>query len=481
MSDATFGCRLRAAWRAARAAWSAAEAVPDLAATAVDPAPAPRPSAPPAAAPLPADGPPCAQLVEVLQRSTDYVVQTDVRGAITWLNPAAREALGLRPEDPLGGLSFQTLATATTQRLFAEQVGPVLRQRGVWVGETTMNIGEREGVPFSHMAMAHRDADGRLQRFSAVMRDITADVQSRQQVQRHTDVLAAITEAIPATVVIVDAQGRYRFVNGAFERHVGKPASEIIGRTAIEVLGAAEVARRKPWMLKAFAGEAVDFVLDYPGADGTRWLALSCIPMKLDGQVDGFVGISQDITAQRLEQQRLAELAERDPLTGLYNRTGLQQRMAAREATGEDGRLALLYIDLDHFKPVNDRHGHAAGDALLCEFANRLQRAVRSSDLVVRLGGDEFAVLLVGCHDPAVVRRIADTVLAAAEAPCLFEGRELRISASVGMALSRPEGESLAMLMQRADALLYAAKGQGRGRACEEEAAAAPLSITSTV
>lgn len=475
MSDATFGRRLRAAWRAARAAWVAA-AAPSVAPPPPDD---PRPVAPmPAAA---SEAPPCAQLVEVLQRSTDYVVQTDAQGAITWLNPAAREALGLKPDDHLGGLSIQALATANTQRLFAEQVGPLLRQRGIWVGETTMNIGDREGVPFSHMAMAHRDADGQQRRFSAVMRDITADVQSRQQIQRHTDVLAAITEAIPATVVIVDAQGRYRFVNGAFERYVGKPACEILGRTAIEVLGPAEVARRKPWMLKAFAGEAVDFVLDYPGADGTRWLALSCIPMKLDGAVDGFVGISQDITAQRLEQQRLAELAERDPLTGLYNRAGLQQRMAAREASGEDGRLALLYIDLDHFKPVNDRHGHAAGDALLSEFANRLQRAVRSSDLVVRLGGDEFAVLLVGCHDLQVVRRIADTVLAAAEAPFLFEDRELRISASVGMALSRPEGESLARLMQRADALLYAAKGQGRGRACEETPGVMPVGIASTV
>jgi PAS domain S-box-containing protein len=117
-------------------------------------------------------------------------------------------------------------------------------------------------------------------------------------VQRQNDILRAITESLPATVVIVDSTGRYRFVNSAFERLVGRPARDILGRTAVEVLGAEEVARRMPYMQRALAGESVDFVLEYPAEDGSTFLALSCIPLKVDGAFDGFVGISQDITAQ---------------------------------------------------------------------------------------------------------------------------------------------------------------------------------------
>lgn len=150
---------------------------------------------------------------------------------------------------------------------------------------------------------------------------------SRLHVQRQNDILRAVTESLPATVVIVDSTGRYRFVNSAFERLVGRPARDILGRTAVEVLGAAEVARGQLYMQRAFAGESVDFTLEYPSEEGGTFLALSCIPLKVDGAFDGFVGISQDITVQRREQQRLAHLAERDPLTGLFNRTGLAQRL----------------------------------------------------------------------------------------------------------------------------------------------------------
>jgi diguanylate cyclase (GGDEF)-like protein/PAS domain S-box-containing protein len=293
------------------------------------------------------------------------------------------------------------------------------------------------------------------------------------EVLRHTQILHAISEAIPATVVIVDSQGRYRFVNSAFERYVGRSATDIIGRTAVDILGAEEVARRKPYMLKALAGEAVSFTLDYPGEQGTTHLSLTCIPLRLDGEVDGFVGIGQDVTTQRREQDRLTHLAERDPLTGLFNRAGFEQRVERKVAAGEGESLALLFIDLDHFKPVNDRLGHLAGDRLLQGFAMRLGEAVRGSDVVARLGGDEFAVLLAGVRDEATARAVADKVLAAANRPFDLEGNTVKIGASVGVAFSARSDANWRELLARADALLYQAKAAGRGRQMVEELAAA--------
>jgi diguanylate cyclase (GGDEF)-like protein/PAS domain S-box-containing protein len=416
------------------------------------------------------------ELTEVLEHSADGVVQTDEAGRLQYLNPTARTWLGMAAEAPLDGLHFSEFLARGAARQFKTSIAPALQARGVWVGETRLRTARRGGArPFSLMALAHRDAEGQLLRFSAVLRDISADVQARQHIQRQHDVLSAITEALPATVVIVDREGRYRFVNSAFEQYVGLRADQILGRTAIDVLGPAEVQRRKPFMQKAMAGEAVDFTLDYPGEQGTSYLALHCIPLKLDGMMDGFVGISQDITAQRREQERLAHLAERDPLTGLLNRAGLALRVERRRHADDSGSLALLYIDLDHFKPVNDQLGHQAGDRLLQRFAHRLTKAVRSSDVVARLGGDEFAILLPGVPDLATASAVADKVLAAASRPFNLDSDSVNVSASIGVAMMQPGDAGLPDLMARADAMLYRAKAAGRGRqVADHDQAAAP-------
>jgi diguanylate cyclase (GGDEF)-like protein/PAS domain S-box-containing protein len=400
-------------------------------------------------------------LTEVLEHSPDCVLQTDALGVITYLNPAARRMLGCA-QDLSRQLKFADLLAEEVRQQLADVIVPALAARGVWVGEIALRLGERFKVPFSLTALLHRSADGRAVRYSAVMRDISADVQVRQQIKRQNDILGAITEALPATVVIVDSRGRYVFVNSAFERYVGLDASNILGRTAAEVLGAEEVARRKPYMLKAFGGEAVDFVLDYAGEQGTTYLALNCIPLKLDGLMDGFVGISQDITAQRREQARLSDLAERDALTGLLNRTGLAQRFERTLWRGEGADLALLYIDLDHFKPVNDELGHQAGDHLLQMFAQRLGEVVRSSDTVARLGGDEFVILLPGAGNNGAAEAVARKVLAAASRPFDIDGHSVCVSASIGVAALAHPDEGLRELLARADMLLYRAKAAGR-------------------
>jgi|GEM_PF-2009372 len=296
-------------------------------------------------------------------------------------------------------------------------------------------------------------------------RTAAADHEMRRQHQ----ILQAVTEALPATVVVVDAQGRYRYVNSAFARYAGRAAADLIGCTAADVLGAEELARRRPFMQRAMAGEPVSFVLDYPGDDGTAWLAMSCIPIRLDGVVEGFVGIGQDITVQRREQERLQQLAERDPMTGLLNRAGLAQRVARPgllKDADEADELVLLYIDLDHFKAVNDTLGHAAGDRLLQRFARRLLRAVRSSDAVARLGGDEFAILLAGRGAAGAVDRVAENVLAAAQRPFDLGGRVGLVGASIGVAVL-PRGQAtLDELLRHADRQLYRAKAAGRGRHC---------------
>jgi len=317
------------------------------------------------------------------------------------------------------------------------------------------------------------DVDGSVRGFFYIGLDITDRASAEQalrtltlEAQAQSDILRLVTEAIPATVVVVGADGRYRFANGAFERYCGLPRDRIIGHTAVDVLGAAEIARRRPYMQRAFAGESVTFELDYDTAQGTTWLELSCIPLRLAGQgVDGFVGIAQDITTQRREQDRLTALSQRDPLTGLLNRAGFEQFLARQADAGQGAMLGLLYIDLDCFKPVNDRHGHAMGDRLLQAVARRLTGLVRPTDAVARLGGDEFVILLCNAGALAHCDAVARKVVAAVGAPFDIDGQALGIGASVGVAFGLPPGADRGELIRRADAALYRAKASGRGRA----------------
>jgi diguanylate cyclase (GGDEF)-like protein/PAS domain S-box-containing protein len=274
-----------------------------------------------------------------------------------------------------------------------------------------------------------------------------------------------VTEAIAATVAVVDAQLRYRFVNGAFERSCGLAREQILGRTATQILGDVEFERRQPWMQRALAGDAVDFSLDYLTREAPVHLAVSHVPLRAEsGEVDGIVIVTQDVTRQKREEARLLELALRDPLTGLLNRAGFERGLGLLRQQVDHTGLAVLYIDLDNFKPVNDQHGHPVGDLVLEHFAKRLAALVRPSDLVARLGGDEFAVALAGMRQPAHAQAVAEKVLVAVHTPFKAGDVLVKIGASVGIAFSNDAEPAWRELLGIADAELLKAKAAGKGR-----------------
>ena len=325
-----------------------------------------------------------------------------------------------------------------------------------------------DGQPrrFEQRLVPDRDAAGQVQGFFLIGVDITERSLAEQALLRQTTTLRSVADAIPFTVAVLDPSGRYRLVNQAFEQLAGRPASEIVGRGAREVLGEAEFQRRRPWIERAQAGERLHFELDSDGPGGRTHTALDYVPLRLPSNaLDGFVVITRDITQHRREESRLHRLSQSDPLTGLFNRAGFEQCLGKLldERAGEP--LAVLYVDLDRFKPVNDSHGHAAGDEVLRLLARRLVRLVRPSDAVARLGGDEFAVLLPGMKDPAQAERVAGSIVEAAAQPfVLASGLEVSIGASVGAALGLAQRDNWQTLLERADRMLYLAKQSGRGR-----------------
>ncbi|WP_380172446.1 diguanylate cyclase domain-containing protein [Kineococcus sp. DHX-1] len=204
--------------------------------------------------------------------------------------------------------------------------------------------------------------------------------------------------------------------------------------------------------------------------DGEVWLELAAAawPTPGDdgrpGEVGAVVQVA-DVTQRRLVQRRLREAALHDPLTGLPNRTLLEDRLrhALSAAARSGDQVALLYCDLDDFKPVNDTGGHAAGDHVLIDVADRLTAAVRPGDTVARLGGDEFAVVCPGLPDEAAAADVAERVVAAMQDPFPVAGWEFRVGISVGLAMADASQDATRVL-QQADQAMYAAKGSGKGR-----------------
>ncbi|MGN6524847.1 MAG: PAS domain S-box protein [Burkholderiaceae bacterium] len=400
------------------------------------------------------------ELTQILELTPDFVVQANRRGVLEYVNPALRHALGIPPDAPLGRWTIADFVTPQTAERYAREIQPVLRRRGCWIGEATLQLAA--GVtPVNHLVIAHRGADGRVEHLSAVMRDISGEVAARDALALQTAALESVVETLPAMVAVVGRDGRYRLVNSAFERAVQLPRERILGRAIHELVAPDEYARRRPWIERALRGEMVSFET-YDATRRFRHLSLTYTPLRIGAQPDGFVGMALDITQQKDEAGRLLALAQTDAQTGLLNRAGLEAWLEERIRADGIAQVALLYIDLDHFKPVNDTFGHPAGDDVLRLFALRLRELVRPADAVARLGGDEFALALAGLREREHALAVAAKVVEAAGRPFAVGALDVSIGASVGVAFQVDAVGDAPGLIAHADAMLYAAKAAGR-------------------
>jgi diguanylate cyclase (GGDEF)-like protein len=179
----------------------------------------------------------------------------------------------------------------------------------------------------------------------------------------------------------------------------------------------------------------------------------------------GFVTTYFDVTEQRQTQELVQHMALHDTLTDLPNRALFGDRLKTALALAKrQGLMAVHYVDMDNFKPVNDRHGHKAGDGLLVDVARRLRGAVRDNDTVARLGGDEFAIVQTGIHERRDAEALASRVIAHLSRPFDFEGKRLEVGASIGIALAPEDGVGCDEILAKADTALYRSKSGGRGR-----------------
>jgi diguanylate cyclase (GGDEF)-like protein/PAS domain S-box-containing protein len=283
--------------------------------------------------------------------------------------------------------------------------------------------------------------------------------------EQRLELSARVLEATSEGVVIFDAQGRVTAANPAFCRSVDAKQRDLIGERAASLvddgpLGLEEIAR----LARSMGSWQGEIMIRGRDASYPAWLVLNVVRDKT-GEVTHFIAISLDISERKANEKRIHFLAHHDALTGLPNRLLCEERLilSIQHSRRQKARVAVLFIDLDRFKNVNDSLGHHAGDLLLKSVAKRLKDAVREGDTVSRLGGDEFVVILqglTGAEDAArmVEQRLLPGIVAAHE----VDGSQLYVTGSIGISMFPDDGDEPNELMRNADSAMYQAKRQGR-------------------
>lgn len=406
---------------------------------------------------------------DLFEHTPGFICTHDMQGRLLAANPAAAQSLGYEVNE-ITGRSIVELMPETARGefdLYLQRIAEQHHDRG------RLQLQTQTGVSriWQYENRRHQEGDGRV----VVMvhaQDITERRQAEQALRRSEQRIRTLANALPLAVGYVDAQQRFQFVNAQSESFFGKPASDIVGRRLEDVFNSEDVAVVKESVSRVMAGERVTYEFEL-GREEPAWMEMVLIPQLSERSSGGrrrtlgFHLMIQDITARKMEEQRLVQLAQRDSLTGLHNRAGFLEHLstALADQASQPGLVALMYLDIDIFKQVNDRYGHAVGDKVLQGFAHRLRGSLRSTDVVARVGGDEFTVIMEGIPQRETAGMVADKIIKAMRVPLptgLDSPATIALSTSIGLAFYEGDDETPAQLLERADAMLYQAKKAGR-------------------
>lgn len=405
----------------------------------------------------------------LVHEASDIIVVADSSGLLTYVSPAFDRILGS------SGVQSQN-------RPAAEMVHPedlALLRPSV---ENTLET-EGQGV-CTELRLRH--ADGTWRWFEATvtshlqnpkvrgivgnLHDITARKQAEEALREAHERFRSAFENAPIGMAMVDLDGRILRANAAYARILGRELTEVCGMNVNELTHPDDREASSIELRRLLAGDSEAYRLEkrYMHVDGHAvWVSInvSCVRDN-DGTPLYTLGHTEDITERRELRERLAHAAIHDPLTDLPNRVLFIDRLETALSRGlrHARQVAVIYLDLDRFKLVNDGMGHGAGDRLLEVVADRLLAAVRPSDTVARFGGDEFVVLCEEITDKAVAVEVAERLMTVLSDPVELDEGEIFVTASVGLAISGCLGDSAISLLRDADTAMYLAKERGRSR-----------------
>ncbi|RDE24433.1 EAL domain-containing protein [Motiliproteus coralliicola] len=402
------------------------------------------------------------KLSRVLKQSPASVVITDTQGVIEYVNPWFERVSGYSAAEAIGQNS-SFLKSGNLSRQDYETMWTRLKAGREWRG--MFHNRHKDGSTYWESASISplRDEHGKITSFIAVKEDITAQKLAEDQLRMN----AAVFDTTAEGIMVTDAENRIKTVNPAFTRITGYGLDDVLGKSP-QLL---KSGRHEPafyeqlWNSVRQQGHWSGEIWN-KRKDGTlfpEWLSISAIK-GANGDIEEYVAVFTDITQHKENEEQIRYQANYDALTGLPNRTLLSDRLkqAIASAKREQWMLGILFLDLDHFKVVNDTFGHAVGDELLQLVAARIKACLRESDTIARFGGDEFVILLQDIAETDSVAQVATYIIDQITRGFSLNGREISIGASIGITIYPDDAANADTLLQNADMAMYQAKERGR-------------------
>lgn len=399
-----------------------------------------------------------------LASTEDSMYLIDREGRYRFMNNAHLLRLGLSL-DKVIGRSYDEFHSEEDTRRFTDEVEAVFATGNSFQSE---HRSERDNKYFLRTFSPVKDLQGEIINVTVISKDITKHRRAEEALRHSEEKYRTILDSNQEGYFEVDLAGNFTFVNDAECSLLGYNREELIGlsyKRFTEETAAKKLFKlfnrvyRTGERLKAFEAEFIK----KNGTKGFNEISVSTINNK-EGQPIGFRGLSRDITERKRSEERIQYLATHDALTDLPNRMMFTQMLnhAVQSARRFIRQLAVIFIDLDRFKVINDTLGHEEGDQLLQEVAKRLKKILREIDIVARLGGDEFVVLIEEVSKPDQVATVAQKILSAIIKPVVLRGQEYQITASIGISMYPKDGHDEQSLMKSADIAMYMAKEEGK-------------------
>jgi diguanylate cyclase (GGDEF)-like protein/PAS domain S-box-containing protein len=407
-------------------------------------------------------------LAAVVESSQDAIISHDFDGRILSWNRGAREVFGYA-QDEIVGCDYRVLlvdAHALPHETVRERI-----LRGERVAPLEIMARHRDGgeVPVSLSLAGLRTQQGEIVGITAVARDISEQRQAQRALRESEHALESILTNAAEGIIVLSARGGIERINLFAQRMFACDADAArhlnLRQLLIELRHDETAAAEEPtqhWVRRLVGGRRE---LTGRRIDGSLFpVELSLSEIALSPGPPKFTAVVRDITERKNWESRIYSLAYSDPLTGLPNRLLLRDRLEHAIAAAQRNRslVGVLFLDLDYFKQVNDEHGHHIGDHLLRDIAERAKGCVRDVDTVSRLGGDEFVLVLPELREAADAGAVARKILAALAQPYAIDGRELRITPTLGISIYPYHGIDADTLLRNADSAMYHAKESGK-------------------
>ncbi|HYD94189.1 MAG TPA: diguanylate cyclase [Noviherbaspirillum sp.] len=403
----------------------------------------------------------------IIDRAGDAFVSINGEGCVTEWNRQAELTFGWTRDEAIGRRLTTLLMPPELDRKFTT----ILETSSARSGHASLHhprevaAVDKRGrtIPVEISVTGENDGNGFVAH--AFLRDISERKAAEERVADSERRLRTVTDSLPMLIGYIDRKQFVRFINGMSERWLRIKPEAAIHRHLSEVVGGQTYAFLQPQLERALGGERVKFEFEATVRGITGFNQTVYVPDRAeDGSVAGVYALSTDISSLKAVERQLLRLARFDSLTGLPNRAQLHEKLA--EATARARRtgaaLAVMFLDIDRFKSINDTLGHAVGDEVLQNFAQRLRQSVRETDVVARLAGDEFVIVLEGLNFGEEADLVARKVLLSVSEEMPIAGRMLPVTTSIGIAYCQDGGLDPAALLVQADQALYAAKEAGR-------------------